>query len=80
LIHAARRLGRIRGVTEPPEVLVQIERSRDPKGNNGPETMLLILGFVLRGLSFEFLDGLTRRQVLACEAGVVLRVTVGPED
>jgi hypothetical protein len=36
--------------------------------------------FVRRALAFEFLDRLTRRQVFADEAGVVVRVAVGPED
>jgi hypothetical protein len=36
------RAYRFSGLTEPLEVLVQIERSRDPKGHNGLETISLI--------------------------------------
>src|SRR5262249_5992222 len=35
---------------------------------------------LLPGLEFEFLDGLARREFPADQAGVVLRVTIGPED
>src|SRR5262249_43288082 len=41
---------------------------------------LISLRFLLGALAFQLLDGLARRQVLAGQAEVVLRVAVGPED
>ncbi len=44
--------------------------------------VLLMGSFYFRpgALAFEILDGLAGREVLACQAGVVFRVAVGPKD